>query len=85
MKRALHQGGDNALNIYLTTAGPYLGWAYLPDIVRHGNAYLDGVVVDWESLPGASNDVRGPVRPGRDGDARSRSLAQPRAHVLRRL
>ena len=55
MKRALHQGGDNALNMYLTTAGLYLGWAYLPDIVRHGNAYLDGIVIDWESLKGASD------------------------------
>jgi hypothetical protein len=27
-----HQGGDNALNLYSTTAGPYLGWAYLPDV-----------------------------------------------------
>ena len=59
MKRALHQGGDNALNMYLTTAGPYLGWAYLPDIVRHGNAYLDGIVIDWESLKGASNTYAG--------------------------
>ena len=25
MRRALHQGGDNALNLYSTTAGPYLG------------------------------------------------------------
>jgi hypothetical protein len=59
MKRALHQGGDNALNMYLTTAGPYLGWAYLPDIVRKGNAYLDGVVIDWESLRGASETYAG--------------------------
>lgn len=59
MKRALHQGGDNALNMYLTTAGPYLGWAYLPDIVRKGNAYLDGVVIDWESLRGASPTYAG--------------------------
>ena len=32
MKQALKQGGDNALNLYSTTAGDYLGWAYLPDI-----------------------------------------------------
>ena len=30
MKQALHQGGDNALNLYSSTAGPYLGWAYCP-------------------------------------------------------
>ena len=59
MKRALHQGGNNALNMYLTTAGLYLGWAYLPDIVRHGNAYLDGIVIDWESLKGASDTYAG--------------------------
>jgi len=59
MKRALHQGGDNALNMYLTTAGPYLGWAYLPDIVNKGNAYLDGIVIDWESLRGASDTYAG--------------------------
>ena len=59
MKRALHQGGDNALNMYLTTAGPYLGWAYLPDIVNHGNAYLDGIVINWETLPGASTTWQG--------------------------
>ena len=67
MKAALHQGGPDALNFYSTTAGDYLGWAYLPDIVtKPGQAYLDGVVVDWESLPGHLDDLRGPLRPGRD-------------------
>jgi hypothetical protein len=50
MKKALHQGGDNALNVYFTTAGPYLGWAYFPNILENANSYLDGVVVDWESM-----------------------------------
>jgi Pregnancy-associated plasma protein-A len=59
MKRALHRGGDNTLNIYLTTAGPYLGWAYLPDVTEKGNAYLDGIVVDWESLRGVSDTYAG--------------------------
>jgi len=55
MKRTLRQGGTNALNYYSTTAGPYLGWAYLPSIVtKPGQAYLDGVVVDWESMLGTS-------------------------------
>ena len=55
MKQALKQGGDNALNWYSTTAGAYLGWAYLPDITtKPGQLYLDGVVVDWESMRGTS-------------------------------
>jgi Pregnancy-associated plasma protein-A len=55
MKKTLHQGGANALNLYSTTAGPYLGWAYLPDILtKPGQEYLDGIVVDWESMPGTS-------------------------------
>jgi Pregnancy-associated plasma protein-A len=56
MKRALRQGGRNALNIYSTTAGPYLGWAYLPSILDSpSQAYLDGVVIDWESWIGTSD------------------------------
>jgi hypothetical protein len=51
MKRTLHQGGNDALNLYSTTAGPYLGWAYLPDIVtKPGQAYLDGIVIDWPAF-----------------------------------
>jgi hypothetical protein len=60
MKRTLRQGGNNALNLYSTTAGAYLGWAYLPDIVtKPGQAYLDGIVVDWESMPGTSTAYAG--------------------------
>jgi hypothetical protein len=60
MKAALHQGGANALNLYSTTAGPYLGWSYLPDIVtKPGQAYLDGIVVDWESMPRTSTRYAG--------------------------
>jgi hypothetical protein len=59
MKRALHRGGDNTLNIYLTTAGDYLGWAYLPSITEQGNDYLDGIVVDWESMLGTSGRYAG--------------------------
>ena len=60
MKYALHQGGDNALNLYSTTAGPYLGWAYLPDITtKPGQAYLDGIVFNWETVPGASTTYAG--------------------------
>jgi hypothetical protein len=59
MKRALHQGGPETLNMYLATANVYLGWAYLPKVVTQGNAFLDGVVIDWESLRGASGRYRG--------------------------
>ena len=60
MKQALHQGGSNALNLYSTTAGDYLGWAYLPKIVtKPGQAYLDGVVMDWESMLGTSTRYAG--------------------------
>jgi Pregnancy-associated plasma protein-A len=59
MKRALHTGGPETLNMYLSTAGDYLGWAYLPDITLKGNSYLDGVVIDWESLRGASETYAG--------------------------
>ena len=65
MKRALKAGGDNALNIYLTTAGVYLGWAYYPNQTeKNGSAYLDGIVVDWESMLGTSTTYAGQLRPG---------------------
>ncbi|MEU4291219.1 zinc metalloprotease [Kribbella sp. NPDC026596] len=61
MKRALHTGGPGDLNLYSTTAGEgLLGWAYLPDIVtKPGQAYLDGVVIDWESMLGTSTRYAG--------------------------
>jgi Pregnancy-associated plasma protein-A len=61
MKTALHQGGANALNLYSTTAGElYLGWAYLPDVTtKPGQEYLDGVVFDWETIPGTSTKYAG--------------------------
>jgi len=60
MKRTLRRGGANALNLYSTTAGAYLGWAYLPSITASpSQAYLDGVVVDWESMRGTSDTYAG--------------------------
>jgi hypothetical protein len=60
MKKALQQGGSNALNYYSTTAGDFLGWSYLPSILtKPGQAYLDGVVIDWESIPGTSTAYAG--------------------------
>jgi hypothetical protein len=60
MKRTLHQGGANALNLYSTTAGDYLGWAYFPNITtKPGQAYIDGVVFDWETIPGTTTKYAG--------------------------
>jgi hypothetical protein len=61
MKAALHQGGSDALNLYSTTAGDlYLGWAYLPEITtKPGQEYIDGVVFDWETIPGTSRKYAG--------------------------
>jgi hypothetical protein len=58
MKRALHRGGFETLNVYSTTAGPYLGWAYLPGL-SETNLYLDGIVFDWASMPGTSDQYTG--------------------------
>jgi hypothetical protein len=66
MKAALHQGGSDALNFYSTTAAGFLGWAYLPDIVtKPGQAFLDGIVIDWESLPGTSTTYAGEFDEGK--------------------
>ena len=86
MKQALHQGGDNALNLYSTTAGPYLGWAYLPDITtKPGQAYLDGIVIDWESMPGTSTTYAGRYDEGKTVTHETGHWLEPRAHVLRRV
>src|SRR5262249_26265865 len=58
MKRALHTGGPDMLNMYLATASDFRGWAYLPKGVTQGNAVLDGIVIDGESRRGASARYR---------------------------
>ena len=59
MKRALKQGGDSTLNIYSTSGGAYLGYAYLPEITDTAQAYLDGIVIDWRTMPGVSTEYEG--------------------------
>ncbi len=59
MKRALKQGGDNTLNIYSTSGGAYLGYAYLPEITETAQAYLDGILIDWRTMPGLSDEYEG--------------------------
>ncbi|HEX2059864.1 MAG TPA: zinc metalloprotease, partial [Thermoanaerobaculia bacterium] len=55
MKRALRRGGNDTLNIYTIDGGPYLGFAYFPSILTNSTyAILDGVVLDWRSLPGGT-------------------------------
>ncbi len=53
MKNALHQGGSTSLNVYSTSGGGYLGWATFPWNYA-GAPLLDGVVIDYRSLPGGS-------------------------------
>jgi hypothetical protein len=68
MKRTLRRGDEGTLNIYSTTAGPYLGWAYLPSITDSPSQfYFDGVVVDWESWKGTSTRYAGRFDQGETG------------------
>jgi Pregnancy-associated plasma protein-A len=59
MKQALKQGGDDALNVYTTSGGGFLGWAYLPTITTSSQSYLDGIVIDWRTVPGGSSEYVG--------------------------
>jgi hypothetical protein len=59
MKRALKQGGDGDLNVYSTSGGALLGYAYLPEITDTAQAYLDGIVIDWRTMPGVSDEYAG--------------------------
>ena len=52
MKQALKLGGPGDMNVYTTSGNAYLGWAYYPSIVGTSQEYLDGVVIDYRSLPG---------------------------------
>ena len=53
MKQTLKRGDPDELNLYLTSGGFYLGWAYFPDIVEDEEfSFLDGVVIDYRTLPG---------------------------------
>ena len=58
MKKALTRNAPQALNYYSTTAGVYLGWAYLPGLTP-SRMFLDGIVVDWESMVHTSSRYAG--------------------------
>ena len=54
-KEMLRRGGPETLNIYTVDGGPYLGFAYFPSVLTSPTyAVLDGVVLDWRSLPGGT-------------------------------
>jgi len=53
MKKALHEGDQTTLNVYAADiGGGLLGWATFPDGYREQSAYMDGVVILDESMPG---------------------------------
>ena len=57
MKKRLHEGGSETLNVYTASLGQFLlGWAYFPSSFDGSDGkplprYLDGVVIDYRSLP----------------------------------
>jgi len=58
IKKTLRHGGPETLNIYTIDGGPYLGFAYFPSVLTSPSfAALDGVVVDWRTLPGGTFDI----------------------------
>jgi hypothetical protein len=59
MKQTLRQGGNDTMNVYTTSGGAYLGWAYLPSVTDTSKAFLDGIVIDWETVPGVSTTYAG--------------------------
>jgi hypothetical protein len=58
MKKTLHQGGFETLNVYTNLAGGFLGYAYLPGL-PDSHLWQDGIVLNWESMPGASTTFAG--------------------------
>jgi hypothetical protein len=55
MKKALHEGDSETLNVYSANiGGGLLGWAYFPKGYNNGRDYIDGVVILDESMPGGT-------------------------------
>ena len=84
MKKTLKAGDDGDLNVYSTSGRRFPRLGLLPDRSPETNqSYLDGIVLDWETLPGASDRYAGAFDLGETADARGRSLAEPRTHFRR--
>ncbi len=66
MKQALHKGDASDLNVYSTTAGPYLGWAYFPSTYKT-KPWIDGLVIDWASMLHTSTAYVGRYDLGKTG------------------
>ncbi|MEH1098142.1 zinc metalloprotease [Micromonospora sp. CPCC 205561] len=55
MKKALHTGDSETLNVYAANIGDgLLGWAYFPKGYNNGRDHIDGVVMLDESMPGGT-------------------------------
>ncbi len=55
MKRSLHTGDSETLNVYVgELRGGLLGYAYFPKGYNNGRDYVDGVVILDESMPGGT-------------------------------
>ena len=52
-KRALREGGANALNVYTVSGGGYLGWSYFPSSYDN-QPWIDGIVIAFASMPGST-------------------------------
>jgi hypothetical protein len=58
IKQRPRRGGPETLNIYTVDGGPYLGFAYYPSVLTLASyAALDGVVLDWRTLPGGTFEI----------------------------
>jgi hypothetical protein len=63
MKKELHTGDSETLNVYVgDLGGGLLGYAYFPKDYNNGRDYVDGVVMLDESMPG------GAASPYNEGD-----------------
>ena len=58
MKKALHKGDSETLNVYSANIGAgLLGWAYFPKDYNKGRDFIDGVVILDESMPGGDAGI----------------------------